>query len=72
MLLHCVNNIEQYKAKYLYCSGGNVSYTSMYYDTVYKDSYLGHNQLIVWFTSAARPNLELENLAFLGWITDKN
>ena len=29
MLLHCVNNIEQYKAKYLYCSGGNVSYTSM-------------------------------------------
>ena len=27
---------------------------------------LGSNQLIVWFTSAARPNLELENPTFLG------
>ena len=25
-----------------------------------------HNQLIVWFASAARPNLELKNPTFLG------
>ena len=28
--------------------------------------FLGHNQLIVWFASAARPNLELENPNFVG------
>ena len=27
----------------------------------------GHNQLIVWFASATRPNLELKNPTFLVW-----
>ena len=37
-----------------------------YYDKILTFN-LGHNQLIVPFTSAAYPNLELKNMTFLGW-----